>query len=175
MLTAMKTPYPRLILAAALALGAISVYAANPVAKPANVTVTFHEPDKFTDARASFGGPTEDYYLDILKKTIQERAALNIAPGQKLEVTITDVDLAGDFLPGRAAGSEDIRIIKEIYRPRITLNFKLLGADGKVVKEGDRMLSDMNFMNNISIIGRNDPLFYDKALLKDWVEKEFRS
>jgi hypothetical protein len=33
----------------------------------------------------------------------------------------------------------------------------------------------MNFMSNISIVGRNDPLFYDKALLSDWISKEFKS
>jgi hypothetical protein len=33
----------------------------------------------------------------------------------------------------------------------------------------------MNFMNNLGLIGRNDPLFYDKALLSDWLEKELKN
>jgi hypothetical protein len=30
-------------------------------------------------------------------------------------------------------------------------------------------------MNNINPIGRSDPLYYDKALLSDWISKEFKS
>ena len=67
----------------------------------------------------------------------------------------------------------DVRLIKEIYRPRMTLKFVLTGADGKTIKEGDRTLMDLNFMVNINITDRNDPLFYDKELLTSWVKKEF--
>jgi hypothetical protein len=168
----MKTSYPRLLLVAALAAG--SVYAADADPKASNVTVAYHESDKFTDASSSFGRDPDKGYLEMLTQHVQKTAGRRLAAGQKLEVTITDLDLAGDFIPGRAS-TQDIRIIKEIYIPRVKLTFKLLDAEGKVVKEGERKLSDMNFMMNISLIGRNEPLFYDKALLTDWIEKEFKS
>lgn len=168
----MKTSYPRLLLAAVLASS--SAYAADADKPASNVTVTFNESEKFTDARSSFGGSTDQGYLADLSQHIQKTAAKRLAAGQKLEIVITDVDLAGDFLPGRP-NTQDIRIIKEIYIPRVKFSFKLLDADGKVVKEGERKLSDLNFMMNANIIGRNEPLFYDKALLSDWINKEFRS
>lgn len=168
---AMKTSYPRLLFVVALA-AAGSVYAADP--KASNVTISFHESDKFTDARSSFGSSTDQHYLDILSEHVRKVAGKRLAEGQKLEVTINDVDLAGDFRPDRV-GLQDVRIIKEIYLPRVKLAFKLLDAEGKVVKEGERKLSDLNFMNRAGIIGRNDPLFYDKNLLSDWVESEFKS
>lgn len=158
-----------------MAASALHAFAAEPEKTPSPVSVTFVEPDKFTDASSSFAGETDEYYLKLLKETLQTTAERRLAAGQKLEISVSDVDLAGDFLPGQATSAHDIRIVKDIYMPRVKLSFKLLGADGNVLKEGDRTLSDMNFMNNISIIGRNDPLFYDKALLKDWVEKEFKS
>jgi hypothetical protein len=168
----MKTPYPHLLLAAIIATG--SAFAADPDTKASNVTVTFHESEKFTDARSSFGSDTDEGYLKIISEHLQKTAAKHLAAGQKLEITITDVDLAGDFIPGNVR-NQDVRIIKEIYIPRIKLSFKLLDASGKVVKEGERKLSDLNFMMNTGIIGRNDSLFYDKELLSNWVSKEFKS
>ncbi len=161
-----------LLLVAALAAG--SVYAATADPKTSNVTVSFHEADKFTDARSAFGSNTDQYYLDTLSDHLKKMAAKQLAAGQKLEVTINDIDLAGDFLPGNP-NTQDIRIIKDIYVPRVKLTFKLLDAEGKVIKEGERKLSDLNFMGNIGLIDRDQPLFYDKALLTDWVRKEFKS
>lgn len=162
---------PTLLLAAALLAGP-ALTAADTPSSP--VTVSFHESDKFTDARSHWGGDTDQGYLDILSSHLQKTASRFLAAGQKLEVTFTDIDLAGDFIPGNVK-NQDIRVIKDIYIPRQKLTFRLLGADGQVVKEGERRLSDLNFMNNLGLIGRNDPLFYDKALLTDWLEKEFKN
>jgi disulfide oxidoreductase YuzD len=168
----MKTKFsPSLLLAAALAAGSM-LTAAEP--KSDAVSVAFHEPAKFTDARSHFGGGTDQHYLDMLAAHLKRIAPKHLAPGMKLEVTFTDIDLAGDFIPGDVR-SQDVRIIKDIYIPRQKLMFKIIDADGQVVAEGERRLSDLNFMNNARIIGRNEPLFHDKALLSDWVAREFKS
>ena len=52
---------------------------------------------------------------------------------------------------------------------------QLVDSSGKVVKEGERKLSDMNYQQSVNIIGRNEALFYDKQLLKDWLNKEFKA
>jgi len=156
------------------AVFAASFLVASADDKSAKVTVSFQESDKFTDVRAHFGGSTDEGYLKVLSSHLEKEAGRRLAAGQKLEVTITDVDLAGDYVPS-ASTSQDIRVIREIYIPRVKLSFKLLDAAGNVVKEGQRNLSDMDFMNNIGLVGRNDPLFYDKNLLNDWVRKEFKS
>lgn len=167
----MKTP---LILCFVAALAASPLLAADKEANSSNVTVSFHEPDNFSDARERFGGGTDENLLNILAKHLQKVAGKHLASGQKLEVTFTDVDLAGDFLPVRP-NMDHVRIIKDVYIPRMVLTFKLTDAEGKVLKSGERKLSDMTFMSNITPVGRNEPLFYDKALLSDWVEKEFKS
>ncbi len=168
----MKTKlFPSLLLAAAFAAGSMLNAAES---RSEDVTVNFHEPTKFTDARSHFGGETDQHYLDTLAAHLKRIAPKHLAPGMKLEVTFTDIDLAGDFVPGDAR-SQDVRVIKEIYIPRQKLAFKLINADGQVVAEGERRLSDLNFMNNMSIIGRNEPLFHDKALLNDWIAREFKS
>jgi disulfide oxidoreductase YuzD len=169
----MKTKFsPSLLLAAALAAGSM-LTAADSKSKSADVSVAFHEPRKFTDVRSHFGGDTDEHYLDMLAAHLKRIAPRHLAPGMKLEVTFTDIDLAGDFIPGDAR-SQDVRIIKDIYIPRQKLMFKVVDANGQVVAEGERRLTDLNFMNNASIIGRNEPLFHDKALLSDWIAKEFK-
>jgi hypothetical protein len=161
---------PLAVLAALLAAGCTTTA---PQPLPTNITVTYQEPDKFTDARSSFGSSTDQGYLDTLSDHVKRTAGQYVKAGQKLEVTITDVDLAGDFIPTRA-GMDQVRIIKDIYRPRITLHFKLTGAGGAVVKEGDRTLVDSFFMDNVNTIDRDEPLFYDKEMLTDWVRDEFK-
>lgn len=166
----MKHLHRTSLLAAALLASASLL----PAAAQTDVAVNFHEAEKFTDARSRFGGNTEQQYLDSLAAHLMKQAAHHLAPGQRLEVTFIDVDLAGDFNPA-STRHHDVRIIKEIYLPRQQLSFRLIGEDGQVIKEGERRLSDLNFMNNPSLIGRNEPLFYDKALLSDWVNREFKS
>ena len=167
-----KHPYITTLVALATILAAgCATSAPQPI--PTNVTVTYFEPDKFTDARSTYGSTTDQHCLDTLSEHLKRQAGRYIAADQKLEVTVTDVDLAGDFRPDRPQ-ADDVRIIKDIYRPRITLKFKLTGADGKVVKEGDRTLSDSFFMNNINTIDRDEPLFYDKEMLSDWAQDEFK-
>ncbi len=153
-------------------LAVAPVFAKKKEEKPSNVTVNFKDPDKFTDASSSFGFGTDEGYLAMLADHLKEVAGKKLAAGQKLEVTFTDVDLAGEFLPtGRP---DQVRVIKEIFMPRLTFSFKLTDASGAVVKEGERRLTDLNFMSNLSVVGRNEPLFYDKALLTDWVRADFK-
>jgi hypothetical protein len=166
----MKTSTTLLFLAA---LAASSVLTAADT-KPSAVTVKFNEAEKFRDAASRFNSGTDEHYLETLSSHLQKVADREIAPGYRLEVTFTDIDLAGEFIPTNV-NMQDVRIIKDIYVPRLTLSFRLLDADGKVIKEGERKLTDLNFMGNIGLIGRDQPLYYDKALLSDWVRKEFKS
>jgi hypothetical protein len=160
---------------AGLALAAGFASPAAAAAKPAapdNVTVTFQDPDRFTDVQENQSTSTSTYYLDELRSCLQQAASPLLTAGQKLVITVTDIDLAGD---NNFSGPDHIRIMKDIYVPRVHLRFQLLGADGKVVKEGTRNLTDMNYTLKVHGPGFNEPLYYDKALLREWVGKEFRS
>lgn len=160
-----------LILAAVLFAGGCQSTPSNPnPAAPADITVNFQDSDKFTDVRDSTYGSASQYYLDELSKYLKEIAAHSLTAGQKLTVTFTDIDLAGDIPPGQLS---DVRIIKAIYIPRMNLHFQLKDTRGAVLKEGDRQLSDMNFQQNVSLINQNEPLKYDKPLLANWVRQEF--
>jgi hypothetical protein len=57
----------------------------------------------------------------------------------------------------------------------VELSFRLTDGDGKVVKEGKRKLTDTNYLQNLRLPGAGqDPLYYDKELLKQWLRGELR-
>lgn len=101
------------------------------------------------------------------------RADALLLPGQTLDVHIDDIKLAGAFEPWRGPDAQDIRFMKDIYPPRIQLHFKLLDADGKVLREGERKLQDLAYLQH-SLPNTIDPLGYDKRLIGNWLSREFR-
>jgi hypothetical protein len=174
----MKALRPILFLAGALC-GASLAFAADkaPAAKttPASpVEVTFENPAEFTDFTQSYS--SKDYGQDGLmaefREFLQNRAASRLAPGQRLLISFKDIDLAGDFEPWRGVRADDIRIVKDIYVPRMKLDFRLVNADGTVAAEGHRELSNLGFMTAIAF-PQSDSLRWDKDMLNDWLRREF--
>ena len=140
---------------------------------PSAVEVSFEKPEEFTDFTHSY--TQKDYQQDGLmaeiREHVQQRAASRLAAGQKLVVKFTDIDLAGDFEPWRVSTNQDIRIVKDLYPPRMKLEFKLLNADGSVAAEGKRSLVNLGFMSSLAF-PQSDPLRYDKEMLTDWLRTE---
>jgi hypothetical protein len=168
----MKTHATLALVAGLLLAGLPRLAAAPKSAAPDNVAVTFQDSDKYTDAWENQSTDTSPYYLDLLKTCLQTTAAPLLAPGQKLAITVLDVDLAGDT---RRDPLHQIRVMTATTPPHIHLKFQLLDADGKVLREGDRRLSDLNYQDNLRLPGDDEPLYYDKQLLSTWVRNEFRS
>ena len=159
------------------ALGFTGALEAAPAETSASrIEVAFFEPERFTDVRDT-GMESErgrDYILGQLKTYLQERAGTYLPEGAILSVRITDVDLAGEFEPWRGPAAADVRIVKEIYPPRIKLSFRLSNAAGEVIKQGERELTNLNFLMTAAPTLTSDPYRHDKALLDDWLRTEFQ-
>src|SRR5689334_17633123 len=67
------------------------------------VVVRFFEPEKFTDPGGMFRGDEKgrNATLRQIGEYLQQRALRLLPAGGRLNVTITDVDLAGEFEPWR--------------------------------------------------------------------------
>ncbi len=168
-------PYHRLLCATASLLAVSTGWAAEPAAKSdGRAEVTFVHPDKFADVRSNYmeNDKDRDAILDQLKDYIVTKSKSVVPEGQKLLVSVTDVDMAGDFEPWRGPAMQDVRVVKDVYPPKIDLEFKLVDAKGAVLKEGKRQLRDLAFQMKISI-NRDDELRYEKALLDDWIRDDF--
>lgn len=163
----------QLVLIAASGLAsALTLQATTPPVSD-RLEVVFFEPEKFTDVKdTELGDYERTTYLDQLREHLVHQSKYYIPLGQKLSVTINDVDMAGDFEPWHGVRWSDVRIVKDMYPPRISLSFQLRDAEGNILKEGKRDLRDTAFMMRASI--RNeDATRYEKELLDQWLRQEF--
>lgn len=165
------TPIRRSALCALLFVSAACGAATAPGAPVRNdrVEVSYRNPAGFSEMGRDFGARRD--WLDDLSAYVAKRAASAVPPGQRLLVTITDVQRAGMIEPWRRAGT-DLRVVRDTTPPRIDLSFQLVTADGAVVKEGVRELRDFAFLTR-SMRHRGDLLSYEKNLVDDWVRQEF--
>jgi hypothetical protein len=135
------------------------------------VEVNFQSPEQFTDMGRNYSTlrGADEGYLSEFREYIERRGAGRIPAGYTLSVTITDVDMAGQFEPERGAQFTDIRMIKTIYPPRINLNYRLTDQNGAVVSEGERQLRNQSFEWTVSPVDQQDPLRYEKELIDTFI------
>jgi hypothetical protein len=159
-------------------LGIVFAGAASTLAAEAGdtsrVSVDWTDPAKFTEVRYShaFGKPKPETWLEAMRKTVVQRADDLLKPGQHLDVTITDVKLAGQYEPWRGPAYNDVRVVRDIYPPRIDLRFSLSDANGNVIASGERKLRDPGFLTRSTPNG-SDSYRFEKRLLKEWLVREF--
>jgi len=183
--TVMKRALVIALLAGALVAGGANAAARNvtgtdaPRALQANgpVSVKWEDPATFTEIRQStnrFEAERGDW-VQQLARYLQTTAAKPLQPGQTLDVTLVDIKRAGDYEPWHGPRARDIRVMRDIYPPRITLQYTLKDADGRIVSEGDARLSDSGYLQGSGLLTNSDPLRYEKRLIDDWVKRQLAS
>ena len=111
------------------------------------VAVAFIHPEKFTDA-APYGGlglKAEQPALTEIGRWLEGLGARYLAPHQSLIIDVTDLDLAGEYEP--RLRSYDVRVMRDVYPPRIKIHYRLT-ENGHSVVEGDELVYDMNYLAN---------------------------
>ena len=93
--------------------------------------------------------------------------------GRRLAVKFTDIDMAGDFQPGRPQLS-DVRIMKAVYPPRLKFSYTVTDASGQIVSQGDENLVDTIYLSRMRGASASDSLFFEKAMLADWMASKLR-
>ncbi|MBC3862581.1 DUF3016 domain-containing protein [Undibacterium jejuense] len=138
------------------------------------VKVTWQDPDKYSDIRPS-NENRDSFRAGVFKELGQVFADL----GKKLpddvqwNVTVTDLDLAGDVRPMMRPGGNDIRVIKDIYWPRMSFNYTMTDAKGQIIAQATENISDMGFMTFRPINAGNFP--YETKMIEDWFQKQLKS
>ena len=141
------------------------------------VAVAWTDPATFTELRRSQNRWNNERgsWLTDLASYMRKRAEARLPAGERLQLTIIDIDRAGDFEPWRGIGQQDIRIVRDIYPPRMTVQFKHFDASGALAAEGERRITDPAFLVNAAPINDTDPLRYEKRMIDSWVRREFNS
>lgn len=161
----------KILVSVVLFLSCGVLFAAEAAPKPP-VQVEYISPEKFTDISSTNYGPPNPNYLDQLRKHVEKKAAGYLRPGEQLTISIKDIDMAGGFEPWIMPVNPDVRMVRDIYPPRIVLNYELRDGDGKVLQAGDEKLSNPAFLLNPRP-NSLDTMRHEKALLDGWLSKVF--
>ncbi len=158
----MRPHLATLVLCSTLALGALTAHAA------AEVEIRFIEPEKFTDVRHN--SLSEEALFATLTQHLQTLGQKYLGDAEKLEIEVTDIDLAGRIeYPPRA---QPVRVLRNVTGPRITLRWRRASADqGAPMQEVT--LHDTAYLARINHYDEGDPLRYEKLMLETWFRGAF--
>lgn len=154
---------------------ACALHAADTAKAAPRTDVIFDHPENFTDVKdADF--PTDkgrDAILATIRGYLVQRTASLVPDGDSLTITFTDIHLAGSFEPWHGPQWSDVRIIKPIYPPAFKFSYSVTDSSGRVVKQGNENIRDLDFQNRITV-DPSDPLHYEKDILGDWARSALR-
>lgn len=163
----MKTPIAlqTAVLALALAIPA--------AAMAGEAKMSLLNPDKFTDIEP--GNGTDKSFRKGLERAFTEelsKSAKALPAGQTLEVTFTDIDLAGEVDPVEVPGGYQLRLLKDVYFPRLQFDYRVLDASGVVVSEQKGVeLKDMSYLSGPRGSTTSTSFYYETRMLRDWFKK----
>ncbi|QNP50301.1 DUF3016 domain-containing protein [Diaphorobacter aerolatus] len=141
--------------------------------QPGTVSVTTDNPEHFTSAPSERreSSAARRAWVEKLSEHIADRIAAALPEGERAEVHISDIRRAP--VTSAADSSGEARSAQGVVPPRITLTFKRLSSRGKVLQSGSRTLQDASLQLKAGRYA-DDSLRYEKALVDDWVSKEFK-
>ncbi len=157
-----------------LCFAAAALFGVNALAAPPDgrLSVSFVNPESYTDAAYSHAYASEKDLAAVehdIRQHLDRLAERKLPRDDTLRIEVLDIDLAGRFEPLRLRG-QDLRVVRDITWPRMTLRYTLSRGD-QVLASGEDRLVDMNFMMSVNIYASSDPLRYEKAMLDDWFDK----
>lgn len=143
-----------------------------PAAGP--VSVAWADPAGFTELRTSGNRyvAARGGWLTELAEYLRKRAEMRLGSGERLELNIVDIDRAGGYEPWLGVNYHDTRIVRDIYPPRMTVQFRHVGAEGQVLAEGERKLTDPAFLTGSTPINSSDSLRFEKRMIDAWLRRE---
>ncbi|MBC3918715.1 DUF3016 domain-containing protein [Undibacterium sp. CY18W] len=135
--------------------------------------VSWQEPEKFTDIR-----PTNESKIGFQERVIKEfdrmfdDLAKKLPDGYVWDITVTDVDLAGDVRPFFTPMVSEVRVIRDLYWPRMSFRFDLKDEQGKTVASGNEDVKDMSFLMRLGVASGHNSFQYEEQMLRDWFSKQ---
>ncbi len=136
--------------------------------------LTWQEPDNYTDIRE--GHESRDAFREKLFSDFElifADLAKRLPQGYVLEVTVTDVDLAGEVSLLHHFAWRDIRIFKDIYFPRMSLKYTLKDRDQRLLLSGSEDIKDMGFLFGWGRFSMTR-FGFEERMLRNWFKKNQR-
>lgn len=129
-------------------------------------------PEDFTDVRPATESRKKyrNRVMMQLEKHVNKLAA-ELPESQTIKLRFTDIDLAGDVKYMVGPNNSTIRVIENIYSPRLKFDYEVIGADKTVIISGSENIRDMSFMDNIRSRHSSESFIYEKNILTEWFEE----
>ena len=138
----------------------------------AEVQVRYTAPERFTDAENRFGsGQPLRVTLAELTRIFQDLGKARLRPGERLDITVLDVDLAGFDRPGFSTPT-GLRVVTDATPPRIRFAYAL-HRGGRIVAQSEETVTDINFLLTSNPRFSTGSLYYERQLLRDWFARRF--
>lgn len=139
------------------------------------VHITWQSPQNYRDIEPVMQTDESfrSHIFEELDKEL-EKLAKDLPEGQLLELTFTNIDLAGKVWPGSFIGmglsGGDVRVVKRIDIPRLAFSYVLKDKDGTELKADEVNIKDMNFLDRLPGRYRDRPYAYEKRMLREWFD-----
>jgi DUF3016 family protein len=141
------------------------------VAYAATSSVEWKDVEKYRDLRTVSG--SNKSFKDKFFKEIEEHLAQLAQPlpeSQTINFVITNVDLAGNI---QLVGTREVRIVKEIFMPKISLSYELKDEQGQVIKSDTLDVKDPSFLKRTNTRVERETFGHEKAMLTRWFNQTF--
>lgn len=152
---------------------ALSVAAAS--AGAGTLTIYFLHPETYTDGTYSGSLVSERDRQEVqsgLARHLESLAERELPAGMALDIEVINIDLAGRVEPLRTFSNPELRVIRDVDWPRMTMRYTLKRGDRVVLREEDKV-ADMNFQRSVNPYAPGDRLRYEKAMLDRWFAQRF--
>ena len=140
----------------------------------AEIEIEWFEPENYRDVKPASGGKSsfQKRVFSELTEHLTELAA-KLPETQTLKIKVTDVDLAGDIRYMVGPNNQTLRVVDDLYFPRMEFSYQVLDSNQKVLKSGDENIKDMSFNSGIQRSKSTESYHYEKQLLSDWFNDTF--
>jgi hypothetical protein len=142
----------------------------------AEIVTNYENPKRFTDFELT--NISKNATNRIFDRKIKSSPVLKLVAGggRSLELSFTDIDMAGYINPfvGRFP-SNSVRIIKGSSPPKISFNYTLKNADGQPLASGEARLVDVGLstLNSLRQYQNTDFFDFEIELIEQWAVERF--
>jgi len=135
----------------------------------AAVTVSYGDPDRFTDAGDRNNDPRK--IMLTLERYLKQLGERYLPPQSNLKIEVLDLDRAGR---PRMNLPTEIRIVSgKADMPCIELNYTL-EADNRVLQSRRERICDPDYLRSLEPqYSEHDPVVYEKRMLEQWFRERF--
>ena len=144
-----------------------------PVSFAADAEIKWEDVDSYSDIRPA-NEVKSRYHKRIFKELEQHfiELAETLPQGQSLSIVVTNLDLAGDVRFMVGPNNATVRVVSDLYFPKMKFDYQLLDETGKVLSTGHANIKDISFNTGHQSISP-DPFHYEKNMITDWFNDEF--